>query len=1255
MKMRQKRFWALLAAGMLIFSSAAYAAGAEETPAAQRPAQAGQAAASERPVPSAAADALPGETDGMEPAETEPPAAVTAAAQTRRFQSTFDYPVAPDQNHITDEEFFGAWDAENQLWFRPSYFNYDAYEGLAETEYAVKQGDYEAAKAALQNYYIERERTLGRNKETTTSTADILSANLLMKNFTWNARSGISPLGLLTAGAEPAYTSVDITDRVSGKIGATEIGFVIVATEKDGDTLAFHSKENTNSPYLDIKVNGTSLRLYPAGDTYISANRNESNNYGKLTELLAEESGIGEEQPVNNNTKRIYMKFDISQLRDGDTVTAATLNLYGNTVNGTPEKEAVVFSSDEVNWEEDELTYSSATAQVIYSYDQEETMPWVQPADAGYRYEEELFRFDTWFNTLVYLYNMTGDEKYAYTAVRYLMDYIRAQGSNPSHKKTLDVAVRGQFLPGLVLQLVESESMTPESFTAILKFMWRMANAAQDYSTSGNWGTSETQGLYTIAANFYEFRDFGRWENRTRERYDTLSEDLLLSDTCTTEIALGYAGYAIATLIGSKSAADLMGFEPPYNEVTKERIRDMAHYLYYASLPGVRDHQQGDGNSYKLYLRGYLRGVGEWLEDDELMYGATGGKQGNPPSITSSVYPEGRKAIMRNGWDEKKSFFLQTNADGAVGNHGHQDDLSVIVWAHGQYLLVDPLYGSYSGSSATEWLESAFGHNTVVVNGKNQTTKRSGSMDRWETNEAYDYLLESSPNTTDAEFSREIVYVRPGFWIVNDILKPRKSVAGLENKYVQSWHMLPEAKLTLDADSKISRTNFDGANISVIPVGAETLSRAELADGLYSEGQGSMINAKYVEYEKRQTGTTTFNTILLPENIDQDYQVVALPLETGLAAGDASAFEFYLTENSTGVTEGYTFYSLHNANFKGKRSVGLCTTDARMMLVQEADGKVKSAFLQDVTELKTDSVLVSSRAPVRDLAVEWSEGTLRLSASGLKEEDLTGITVSTQGKDISTAYLNGVKVTFGVEDGMAVFGKEGPVPTPAPTATKRPAGGGTHGSGGGGGSYTPAPSAGPTSAPPAPPDDPAPSGMPETMRQELEDSWAKEEVSALYEKGILKGVSDTSLGLEQSVTRAEFAALLLRALGIGEQPYTGIFADVTGQEWYAGILEAAYRNGIFTGDGKRAEPERSVTREEMCKLIAAAAGDSLPPGTAAYTDAEQISGWALEAVGKASAAGLVQGLPDGSFAPRETAKRDQAAAVICRLLKLLEE
>ncbi|MEW5762765.1 MAG: S-layer homology domain-containing protein [Bacillota bacterium] len=175
--------------------------------------------------------------------------------------------------------------------------------------------------------------------------------------------------------------------------------------------------------------------------------------------------------------------------------------------------------------------------------------------------------------------------------------------------------------------------------------------------------------------------------------------------------------------------------------------------------------------------------------------------------------------------------------------------------------------------------------------------------------------------------------------------------------------------------------------------------------------------------------------------------------------------------------------------------------------------------------------------------------------------------------------------------------------------------------------------------------------------------WAKRDILFMNARGIVRGVSATSFAPERPVTRAEFAALMLRVLGLAEyRPAQATFADVAPGKWYFGAVEAANRAGLVKGvSGGRFDPLRAITREEMAVLVLralekAAASPALDPAEtekflARFGDRGEIAPWARAGVAAAVKAGIIRGNPDGTFAPRDVATRAAAAVMGKKVLE----
>lgn len=176
---------------------------------------------------------------------------------------------------------------------------------------------------------------------------------------------------------------------------------------------------------------------------------------------------------------------------------------------------------------------------------------------------------------------------------------------------------------------------------------------------------------------------------------------------------------------------------------------------------------------------------------------------------------------------------------------------------------------------------------------------------------------------------------------------------------------------------------------------------------------------------------------------------------------------------------------------------------------------------------------------------------------------------------------------------------------------------------------------------------------------DIDRHWAKQNIILMAARDIAKGIEDTKFYPDQSITRAQFAALLTRMLKLESTASENIFQDVPDNAWFKNDIAAAYKAGIITGkDKNHFFPDQKITREEMATIIARAynyatgktlSGDGLP-----FTDSMNISPWAKDAVKGVYKLEIVEGMAGNLFAPKQTATRAQAIVMLKRLMDTLE-
>ncbi|WP_025849049.1 polysaccharide lyase family 8 super-sandwich domain-containing protein [Paenibacillus ehimensis] len=173
-----------------------------------------------------------------------------------------------------------------------------------------------------------------------------------------------------------------------------------------------------------------------------------------------------------------------------------------------------------------------------------------------------------------------------------------------------------------------------------------------------------------------------------------------------------------------------------------------------------------------------------------------------------------------------------------------------------------------------------------------------------------------------------------------------------------------------------------------------------------------------------------------------------------------------------------------------------------------------------------------------------------------------------------------------------------------------------------------------------------------------EDHWAHRTLKVMASKHIVSGVTEHEFNPQGATTRAEFAAMLVRALGLKASPSGTPFRDVEPKAWYADAIAAVHEAGVVDGvTGTSFAPGEPVTREQMAVMLMRAyafqGGKAAEPDAqqlAAYRDAGQISAWAEDAVRQAVKLGFLQGQAEDRLAPQVHAARAEVAQVLLHMI-----
>ncbi|MNC21248.1 Endo-1,4-beta-xylanase A precursor [compost metagenome] len=173
---------------------------------------------------------------------------------------------------------------------------------------------------------------------------------------------------------------------------------------------------------------------------------------------------------------------------------------------------------------------------------------------------------------------------------------------------------------------------------------------------------------------------------------------------------------------------------------------------------------------------------------------------------------------------------------------------------------------------------------------------------------------------------------------------------------------------------------------------------------------------------------------------------------------------------------------------------------------------------------------------------------------------------------------------------------------------------------------------------------------------DIASSKSSDAIQALANKLIIQGTSATTFSPKSNLTRAEFTALLTRALGLRTDANV-TFSDVKATDWYAADVAAASKAGLILGIGNgKFAPTQNVTRQELVVILDRAlklTGTELKsanPSFTTYTDSAKVAAYAKDSLQALSAAGIIGSDQGTSFNPVAPATRETAAAALYELL-----
>ncbi|MFD7525624.1 S-layer homology domain-containing protein, partial [Paenibacillus chitinolyticus] len=179
---------------------------------------------------------------------------------------------------------------------------------------------------------------------------------------------------------------------------------------------------------------------------------------------------------------------------------------------------------------------------------------------------------------------------------------------------------------------------------------------------------------------------------------------------------------------------------------------------------------------------------------------------------------------------------------------------------------------------------------------------------------------------------------------------------------------------------------------------------------------------------------------------------------------------------------------------------------------------------------------------------------------------------------------------------------------------------------------------------------------------DMANHWAKQAVGDMGSRMVIDGTGNGMFSPDRDIIRAEFAAIIVRGLGLKAENGTTPFSDVKSTDWYSSVVNTAYAYQLIGGfeDGTFRPMDR-ITREQamvvlskamaITKLKADLSVQSTDEVLRPYGDTAAVSAWALSSVADNVQAGIVSGRSGNELAPKDYMTRAEVAKIIQGLLQ----
>ena len=419
-----------------------------------------------------------------------------------------------------------------------------------------------------------------------------------------------------------------------------------------------------------------------------------------------------------------------------------------------------------------------------------------------------------------YYIQLGGDERAAATWRDMVVSWIEQAGACPEDApagstvmwRTIDSGLRVSRWCRQIHAFVKSSSLSDEFIVRFFRSVRDHGHRLEKPLTSNNWRIIELDGLVHIALLFPFLSESASWRERAMKEYESQMDLQIYPDGFQFELAPSYHGILPSEYCKLRDLSKACGIpEPSFILKGLERAYDMYPHIMRPDrcTPPIND-------SDAVAILQHMETANMlYPKRDDFRYFATDGREGHAPDYLSYAFPYAGAVVFRTSWN-RDAVWAYMDCSPFGRGHQHEDKLNVLISAYGKNMVVEGGKYAYDTSDMRKYVVSTRAHNTILVDGLEQCTRRGW---KWHPEDIYkkaDFHFTMSPELDVARdayvkgygqakkliaarherttmFFKKVQGLAPFFVVVDRLSAPDETV----HTYDSLWH-LETSELKMD-------------------------------------------------------------------------------------------------------------------------------------------------------------------------------------------------------------------------------------------------------------------------------------------------------------------------------------------------------------------------------------------------------------------------------------------------------------------------